>query len=132
MCCAREPSSGKELLAMHTSSTRRPAAVVLLVAVAALLAATPVQAASNAVLDWNSIASDTIVARAGQPPAVSALSFAIAQGAVYDAVNAIDQLQHQPYLGAPPANPWDSKEAAVATAAYDVLTALFPAQVPTL
>ena len=42
------------------------------------------------------------------------------QGAVYDAVNAIDG-GHQPYLVSPPANASDSKEAAVATAAFRVL-----------
>jgi hypothetical protein len=54
------------------------------------------------------------------------------EGAVYDAVNAIDQLRHRPYLVAPPANPWDSKEAAVAAAAYQVLIGLFPDQVVAL
>ena len=47
--------------------------------------------------DWNLIASNAIVVTAGQPPPVSALSFAMVQGAVYDAVNAIDR-GHQPYL----------------------------------
>ena len=42
------------------------------------------------------------------------------QGAVYDAVNAIDR-GHQPYLVQPPSNPTDSKEAATATAAFRVL-----------
>jgi hypothetical protein len=53
------------------------------------------------------------------------------QGAVYDAVNAIDR-SHRPYLVLPPANPWDSTDAAVAAAAYGVLSALFPAQEPDL
>src|SRR6478735_1573080 len=70
--------------------------------------ATPSIAHADAVTDWNAIASGAIVTTAGQPPAVAALSFAIAQGAVYDAVNAIDQQSHRPYLVAPPANPWDS------------------------
>jgi hypothetical protein len=87
--------------------------------------------------DWNAIASTTIVTNAGQPPPVSALSFAMVQGAVYDAVNAIDR-GHQPYLPEPPSNPTDSKEAAAATAAYRVLVGfddlpgLFPSQQPTL
>jgi hypothetical protein len=49
------------------------------------------------------------------------------QGAVYDAVNAIERT-HQPYLVAPPAKPGDSKDAAVATAAYRVLAGVAPAQ----
>jgi len=94
-------------------------------------------ACADAVTDWNLIASNAIVVTAGQPPQVSSLSFAMVQGAVYDAVNAIDR-GHQPYLVLPNANPTDSKEAAAATAAFRVLVGfadlpgLFPAQIPTL
>ena len=45
------------------------------------------------------------------------------QGAVYDAVNAIEP-RHQPYLLATRFDPSASKEAAVATAAYVVLSNL--------
>jgi hypothetical protein len=92
---------------------------------------------ADAVTDWNAIASTAIVTNAGQPPPVSALSFAMVQGAVYDAVNAIDR-GYQPYLAQPPSNPTDSKEAAAATAVFRVLVGfpdlpgLFPAQLPTL
>jgi PAP2 superfamily len=89
-------------------------------------------ARADAVTDWNAIASDAIVVRAGQPPAVSALSFAIVQGAVYDAVNAIDQLSYRPYLVALPANPWDSSAGAVAAASFTVLAKLFPTQLTIL
>ncbi len=91
----------------------------------------PAVARADAVTDWNAIASTTIVVNAGQPPPVSVLSFAMVQGAVYDAVNAIDR-GHRPYLSQPSANPSDSKAAAAATAAFRVLGALFPAQLPTL
>jgi hypothetical protein len=91
----------------------------------------PTVAHADAVTDWNAIASNAIVTTAGQPPAVSALSFAIVQGAVYDAVNAIDG-GYRPYLVRPAANPWDSKEAAAATAAFKVLAGLFPGQLGTL
>jgi PAP2 superfamily len=108
-------------------------AIRISLAVAAVTAlAAPVAARADAVTDWNTIASDAIVAKAGQSPPVSALSFAMVQGAVYDAVNSIEQLPYQPYLGAVPANPWDSKEAAVATAAYIVLHELFSGQATTL
>jgi hypothetical protein len=103
----------------------------LLVAVAALLALAPAaraQSTSNAVTDWNAIAAS---ASAGQPPHVQPLSLAIVQGAVYDAVNAIDG-GHRPYLAAPAADPSDSKEAAAVTAAFRVLVGLFPTQQPTL
>ena len=94
-------------------------------------------ARADAVTDWNTIASNSIVAIAGQPPQVSSLSFAMVQGAVYDAVNAIEG-GHQPYLVQPDANLTDSKEAAAATAAFRVLVGfadlpgLFPGQLPTL
>src|SRR2546430_8327969 len=109
----------------------------LLIALALIALASPRVARADAVTDWNLIASNAIVATAGQPPPVSALSFAMVQGAVYDAVNAIDR-GHQPYLSEPPSNPTDSKEAAAATAAYRVLVGfddlpgLFPVQQPTL
>ena len=96
------------------------------VVVAAALVA-PGMARADAVTDWNAIASTSIAVTAGQAPHPSSLSFAMVQGAVYDAVNAIDR-RYTPYLVAPPANPWDSKEAAAATAAYRVLASLFPAQ----
>src|SRR5947208_14791938 len=103
----------------------------LLVALALVALASPKVGRADAVTDWNAIASTAIVTNAGQPPPVSALSFAMVQGAVYDAVNAIDR-GHQPYLVQPSANPTDSKEAATATAAYQVLIGLFPSQQPTL
>jgi hypothetical protein len=120
---------------MHKQSVTRVAAVVLLVAVGALLSASARgQSAGNAAIEWNAIAT---TAAAGQPPHVAPLSLAMVQGAVYDAVNAIDG-GHQPYLVSPPANASDSKEAAVATAAFRVLVGfpdlpgLFPAQISTL
>ena len=108
-------------------STRKWIAGV--VALASLVV--PATARADAVTDWNAIASTAIVTNAGQPPPVSALSFAIVQGAVYDAVNAIAG-GYRPYLARPPANPWDSKDAAAATAAYETLVALFPTQQTTL
>jgi len=109
----------------------------LLITLALVALESPTVTRADAVTDWNLIASNAIVATAGQPPPVSALSFAMVQGAVYDAVNAIDR-GHQPYLPEPPSNPTDSKEAAAATAAFRVLVGfpdlpgLFPAQLPTL
>jgi hypothetical protein len=100
---------------------------VLATAVVAAFAA-PSMAHADAVTDWNVIASNSIITTAAQPPAVAALSFAIVQGAVYDAVNAIDQQGHRPYLAAPPANPWDSKDVAVAAAARAMLAWMFPGQ----
>ncbi len=105
-------------------------AVSLACTATALVAASAARA--DAVTVWNATASNAIVTTAGQPPPAATLSFAIVQAAVYDAVNAIDQEQYRPYLAAPRANPWDSKEAAVAAASFNVLASLFPAQVTTL
>jgi PAP2 superfamily len=109
----------------------------VLIALALVALASPRVVRADAVTDWNAIASNAIVASAGQPPPVSALSFAMVQGAVYDAVNAIDR-GHQPYLLEPPSSPTDSKEAATAAAAFRVLVGfadlpgLFPGQLPAL
>jgi hypothetical protein len=86
---------------------------------------------SAAVLDWNVNATTAIVTVAKQPPAAAILSYAMVEGAVYDAVNAIAG-GHQPYLAAPAANGSESKSAAAAAAAHDVLVALFPSQTGTL
>jgi hypothetical protein len=84
-----------------------------------------------AVLDWNVNASTAIVSVAKQPPAAAILSYAMVQGAVYDAVNAIAG-GYEPYLVAPASNGSESKAAAVSAAAHDVLVSLFPDQSATL
>ena len=118
---------------MHTrpKSWLVGAAVVLVVAVGGLSASARGQSAGNAATDWNAIASTSIMSTAGQPPHAAVLSLAMVQGAVYDAVNAIDG-RHQPYLVTPAADPSYSKEAAAATAAFRVLVGLFPTQESTL
>ena len=87
-------------------------------------------AVTNGAIEWNAIASTAIMTTAAQPPHVAVLSLAMVQGAVYDAVNAIDG-GHEPYLGAPDADPSDSMEAAAATAAFRVLVG-FPERTPPL
>ena len=80
------------------------------------------------VIDWNINAQAAIIGTAGQGPTVAYLHLAMVQGAVYDAVNAIEG-GYEPYLEAPAvADPGDSAPAAVATAAHGVLVALFPGQ----
>jgi hypothetical protein len=110
---------------------KRTSILPLLIAQTLVALVSPAVARADAVTDWNLIASNAIVVTAGQPPPVSALSFAMVQGAVYDAVNAIDR-GHRPYLVQPNANPTDSKAAAATAAAYQVLIGLFPNQQPTL
>src|SRR4030081_3565689 len=78
----------------------------------------------NTVVQWNEYATTSLIAAAptgaGQTPPVATPHLAMVHGAVYDAVNAIDG-ESRPYLAAPPAQPWYSKDAAAATAAYRVL-----------
>src|SRR5437899_9137505 len=128
----KNPASTKKGIKMKSPTQIQKISILPLLIVLALGALTsPRVARADAVTDWNLIASNAIVVTALQPPPVSALSFAMVQGAVYDAVNAIDR-GHQPYLVQPPSNPTDSKEAATAAAAYQVLIGLFPSQQPTL
>ncbi|MGI8533533.1 MAG: hypothetical protein ACR2LP_01455 [Candidatus Limnocylindrales bacterium] len=82
---------------------------------AATSAAKPSAATPNAVLQWNVNAIDALsnaptapIAGAGQVPVVGGIHLAMVQGAVYDAVNAIDG-GHEPYLAAIEASPTDSK-----------------------
>jgi hypothetical protein len=100
----------------------RPAWLVVAAVLVALGA--PAVARADAVTQWNINASAAIFA-AGPTAHASTLSFAMVQGAVYDAVNGIEG-GYQPYLVRPAANPWDSTSAAVATAAYRVLAAVVP------
>ncbi|WP_230860213.1 hypothetical protein [Actinoplanes aureus] len=86
----------------------------------------------NAVVMWNSYAQTAIYEVARQSPTTTARSFAMVQGAVYDAVNAVAGAPYQPYLVAPRARPGDSASAAVAAAAHGVLQSLFPAQADAL
>ncbi len=76
-------------------------------------------------LAWNQHAYNELIVTAAQPPPVAALHLAMVHGAIYDAVNAIDG-GHEPYLGAPTAQPSFSTDAAAAAAAYRVLLHLLP------
>jgi PAP2 superfamily len=105
----------------------------LAVAFAALAAlGGPAIARGDAVIDWSNYAQTAILTTTPPPTAhASTLSFAMVQGAVYDAVNAIGGKYHR-YLVRPAATPFDSKDAAAATAAFQVLKALYPGQLVTL
>ena len=106
--------------------------VVLAVCVAALSAlAISASARADTVTDWNVNAVGALVGTAGQSPTVSTVHLAMVHGAVYDAVNSIDE-RYEPYLVDVRARDWYSRDAAAATAAYKVLLAIVPAQAPTL
>ena len=102
---------------------------VIAAALAAL--ALPGVAHADAVTDWNAYAGNALAVTARLSPTAASPHMAMVQGAVYDAVNGIDR-SHRPYLVLPAAQPWDSMDAAAATAAYRVLVAIVPAQQPTL
>src|SRR5215213_9116450 len=107
-------------------SSRRLRAVGLL-AVAAALAA-PAFARADTVTQWNQNATTALMATASQPPQVSVPHMAMVHGAVYDAVNAIDGGHEGYLLTSRLASPFDSKDAAAATAAYRVLLNIVPGQ----
>src|SRR5229473_2983178 len=91
-----------------------------------LFASTGLQA-QNVVIDWNKIASTTIVTNAKEPSATSSVWFAYVQLAVYDAVNAVDH-QYQPYVFTTQVPDGASKDAAAVAAAHRILVNYFPAQ----
>lgn len=104
--------------------------LLILAVLGALLA--PAVARADAVTHWNQNASNAIFTVAAQPPQVSVTHLAMVHGAVYDAVNAIDGGHEGYLLTSRLATPFDSKEAAAATAAYKVLLNIVPAQKPVL
>ncbi len=114
---------------MKTHHTPGRRMLWLAAAVAALAALTaPGLARADTVTEWNLNATNALMVTAAQPPQASVLHMAMVQGAVYDAVNAIDG-SHEGYLLTPRlATPFDSTAAAAATAAYRVLSSLVPAQ----
>jgi hypothetical protein len=101
------------------------AAVVALVG---LLSGPPAPAhavSGNAVTEWNLIAVTTLIALpgpAGGAPPAAQIHMGMVQGAVYDAVNATEPKHHRPYLLSRRFSAKASQEAAVATAAYGVLS----------
>lgn len=89
---------------------------------AALLLCSPPLAKADTVQDWNAIA---IAATGTQSPFAQARIMAITQLAVFEAVNTI-QGRYEPYLGTLVAPAGASIDAAVITAAHDVLKSYLP------
>ena len=80
-------------------------------------------ASPDAVLDWNLTAVNVLTGipgPAGGAPPASAIHVAMVQGAVYDAVNAIEPKHHRPYLLKRRFAATASEQAAVSTAAHDL------------
>jgi hypothetical protein len=111
-------------------------AVTLVVVLSGLSAPASGEPAGNAVTEWNLIAVSTIIGLpgpAGGAPPASQIHMGMTQGAVYDAVNAIGPIHHRPYLLKRRFPPRTSEDAAVATAAYGVLSNIVstvPANIP--
>jgi hypothetical protein len=93
--------------------------------------ASPTPAPPDAVFAWNDIAIRTVITNAKMLQAQSLMYIAPTQAAVYDAVIAI-RGGYQPYARALGARPGASVDAAIATAAHDVLVSYFPTQIADL
>src|SRR5260370_22664514 len=91
-----------------------------------LFASTGLQA-QNVVIDWNKIASTTIVTNAKEPSATSSVWFAYVQLAVYDAGNAGDH-QYHPYVFTTQAPDGASKDTPAVAAPHRILENYFPTQ----
>ena len=103
------------------------AAVVVLVG---MLSANPAPARAvpfNIVTEWNLIAVNTLIGLpgpAGGAPPAAQIHVGMVQGAVYDAVNATEPKHYRPYLLNRRFSARASQEAAVAYAAYGVLSSI--------
>jgi len=100
-----------------------------IVALVGLLSGLPAPARAvpvgNAVTIWNQIAVTTLIGLpgpAGGAPPTAQINMGMVQGAVYDAVNATEPKHRRPYLLNRRFSARASQEAAVATAAYAVLS----------
>jgi hypothetical protein len=86
------------------------------------LAASPVQA--DVVTDWNTVAMEAVVAgRESQP--TQARSITMVHVAMFEAINAVER-RYKPYVAGIEPAPAASREAAASTAAYVILTKLYP------
>ena len=104
----------------------------ILAVLALTVLAAPATARADTVTQWNQHAANALYVTAAQSPNVSVPHMAMVQGAVYDAVNAIDGGREGYLLTSPVATPTDSEDAAAATAAYKVLVGIVPSQQPAL
>src|SRR4051812_22282458 len=101
---------------------------LLAAAVCAAVLAVAAPAHADSVTDWNKNATDVLIVHNGQGAVVNA-HLAMVEGAVYDAVNAIDR-RYTPLVSMPHARRWYSQDAAAVAAAYRVLTTSEPPLVP--
>ena len=104
---------------------RQPLGVksLILAFVCLILTLTPILRADE-VLRWNNLLLDSVRAELTPPP-IASRKMAITHIAIYDAVNSIVQ-NHEPYIFFTPAPIDLPLNAAIAQAAHDTLSALFP------
>jgi hypothetical protein len=95
-------------------------AVIVVLALFALAPATTADPAENSVTHWTRIAEQFIPI--GRPPASSEVIMGTVQAAIYDTVAATEG-GLKPFMASVQAPPGASTDAAVATAAHDVLVA---------
>jgi vanadium-dependent haloperoxidase-like protein len=95
--------------------------------IAAMAVSAP-EVRADMILDWNLNAAQAIVIGGKFVPPRALIRLAMVHLAIYDAVNAIDGAPFEPYASVPDVARPASTDAAVATAAYDVLIVLLPDQ----
>src|SRR6188472_3484576 len=122
----RNPDGGRNMRSPRIRALVALAALVVALPIASPVVAQDADDSPQAVLDWNANTLAAAATAAG-PAAITGLYLAMVHGAIYDAVVSIAG-GYTPYLGAVAADPTASKAAAAATAAHDVLAALFPDQ----
>lgn len=108
---------------MEPMFSRRVGVVVLSLGLAIAL---PTVVAADEVLDWNAVAFRAITAAASPGPVQGRLA-AIVHASMFDALNGIDR-RFTPIHVEAEAPKGASRQAAVVSAAYTALVALFPAQ----
>jgi hypothetical protein len=106
------------------SSLRRKFRGCFILATLVIISSLANAARANEVTNWNEIATTNGIA-SGKGGVPQSRIYAMAQAAVHDALNAIDR-RYQPYAFDAQGDPNASPEAAVATAAHDVLVHELP------
>ncbi len=101
--------------------------LAVIVATTIILQASALRASAqtpNVVIQWNQILQTLFP---GNGPGIHLRAMPMMHIAMFDAINSIEEV-YTPYLGQVKSSRGGSAEAAAATAARDVLTALYPAQ----
>ena len=105
-------------------------ATVMLLAIVLALSALVVSASADAISDWAAKA-DAVATEQRESPRSRACTLAIVNAAMFEAINAVER-GDTPYKLNISAVPNTSIEAAAASAAHDVLVALYPDRAPDL